>query len=281
MPVLVHLADEREAAKIRKNGIKIGKLRKGIFCMPVLQNFYVSHQWLRELKRRGAKTFVGVYFKMESKSMVYAGKYNSVHKHVSLGEAIKEIMSLADPLGYELVIDRKIEAKEIQKIKNLPQKLGWRYFPTSHTRGPSCACPVCIPLGSIKGKKLRERIEPPEIRLGYKEVVGKLRIEEDESEIEYLLSIIKNGTRRSDPTELVFLLDKRSDDINQSFASALGSFKHKNTRGLLMNLLDEIDELTKTLATFSLLKLYGHEIEKVLVKRNDEVINEAIKEWKE
>ena len=127
MPILVHLAAEKETGSIKKNGIKIGKHRQGIFCMPVLPNFYISHQWLRELKRRGARTLVGVYFKLDSKTLVFAGKYNQEHRHIELGEAIKEIMSLDDPLGYELIIDRKIEAKEVEKIRTLPQKLGWRY----------------------------------------------------------------------------------------------------------------------------------------------------------
>src|ERR1044072_6423694 len=134
MPVLVHLADEKESVRIKKNGIKIGKYRQGVFCMPVLQNFYVSHQWLRELKRRGVKTFVGIYFKMDSKQKVYAGKYNKEHPHITVGEAIKEIRGLDDPLGYELIIDRKITAKEIQKIKSLPQKIGWRYIPGSNNK---------------------------------------------------------------------------------------------------------------------------------------------------
>ena len=79
MPTLVHLASEREASSIKKNGIKIGKHRQGIYCMPILQNFYLSHQWLRELKRRGINTFVGVYFKLDSKTKVYAGRYNQDH----------------------------------------------------------------------------------------------------------------------------------------------------------------------------------------------------------
>jgi hypothetical protein len=168
MPVLVHLADEREATSIRKNGIKVAKDRPGIFCMPVLQNFYVSHQWLRELKRGGARTYIGVYFKFDSKDLVYAGKYNQEHRHISLGEAIKEIMSLEDPLGYEFIIDRKIEAKEVDKIRTLPQKLGWRYFPSSHSKRPTCACPVCISSGSIKGKRLRDKIDPPVKEIGWR-----------------------------------------------------------------------------------------------------------------
>jgi hypothetical protein len=60
MPILVHLADEREKASIKRNGIKIGKDRNGIFCMPVLPNFYISNQWLRELKGRQMELGVAI-----------------------------------------------------------------------------------------------------------------------------------------------------------------------------------------------------------------------------
>ncbi|MBX3164173.1 MAG: hypothetical protein KF900_06795 [Bacteroidetes bacterium] len=281
MPVLVHLADEREAASIRKNGIKIGKHRKGIFCMPVLQNFYVSHQWLRELKRSGARTYVGVYFKFNSKDLVYAGQYNQEHKHITLGEAIKEIMSLDDPLGYELIVDRKIEAKEIEKIKILPQKLGWRYYPSSHNKKPTCACPVCISSGSIKGKKLRDKIEPPVKEMGYGEAILKLKTAESEDEIDDLLMTIRRTKRRADPSDLLFLLDKKSNSVNQSVALALAMYRHKNTRAVLLQLLTSNDNDTKEFAAGSLLKLYGQEIENTLTQMNDWVINNAIKEWKE
>jgi hypothetical protein len=77
MPTLVHLADERASNKILIGGVKAGKNGKGIYCMPVLQNFFITHQWLRELKRSGAKTFIGVYFKLDSSEMVYAGNMES------------------------------------------------------------------------------------------------------------------------------------------------------------------------------------------------------------
>lgn len=281
MPVLVHLADEREATSIRKNGIKVGKDRQGIFCMPVLQNFYVSHQWLRELKRSGARTYIGVYFKFDSKDLVYAGKYNQEHRHISLGEAIKEIMSLDDPLGYELIVDRKIEAKEVDKIRILPQKLGWRYFPSSHNKKPTCVCPVCISSGSIKGKRLRDKIEPPIKEMGYDEAILKLKTAESEDEIDELLMTIKRTRRRADPADLLFLLDKKSNSINQSVALALGMYRHKNTRAILLKLLTSNDDDTKEFATDSLLKLYGQEIERTLIEMNDTIINKAIDEWKE
>ncbi len=280
MPTLVHLADERELASIKNSGIKIGKHRRGIYCMPVLQNFYVSHQWLRELKRGGAKTLIGVYFKISSRELVYAGKFNQEHKHISLGEAIKEIMRLEDPLGYELIMDRKIEPREITKIKSLPQKLGWRYFPNSHNKRPTCACPVCIRIGSIKGKRLRERIEPPVKAMGYNTIILKLQTSKKEDEIEELLQLIAEKRRRADPFKLIFLLDKNSNTINQAMAITLSVFRHKNAKHLLLRLLLSDDEETIELSTESLLKLYGKEMEISLLERKDPVITQKIYEWK-
>jgi len=104
MPILVHLADEKDSKKIISGGIKIGKYRRGIYCMPVLPDFYVPHQWLRELKSTGAKTLVGIYFRMDSEQLVFAAKYGTNHKYITLGKAIKEIITIEDPLGYELII---------------------------------------------------------------------------------------------------------------------------------------------------------------------------------
>lgn len=280
MPILVHIADERESSSIRKNGLKVGKHRPGIFCMPVLPNFYVSHQWLRELKRSGARTYVGVYFKLDSQYLVYAGKYNQEHRPITLGEAIKEIMSMNDPLGYELIVDRKIEAKEIEKIKFLPQKLGWRYFPSSHGRKPVCTCPCCIPLGSIKSKRLKDKIEPPAKKISYAEALSKLKASESEYEIDELLMAINRIKKRADPNDFLFLLEKNSTEIDQSLALSLSLFKHKNARPMLLTLLASKDKKTKAYAADSLLTLYGEEIENALMEMNDPEITQVLEEWK-
>lgn len=160
MPTLVHLADEKNSLKILKNGLKTGHYGGGVYCMPVLPNFYVSHQWLRELKRNGANAYVGVYFKIPSEELVYAGKYGQQHRLIPLGAAIKEIMALPDPLGYELIIDRKIFPNEISKIRHLPQILGWRYSPQSHNAKP-CNCDYCLK-GTIKGRNTLNRLNENE-----------------------------------------------------------------------------------------------------------------------
>ena len=76
MPLFVHLAPESRAALIRGNGI--GRLRRphgthpgGIFAVPVTRNFYVSHQWLRELRRRIRDPIVGVYFRIPDSEAVW------------------------------------------------------------------------------------------------------------------------------------------------------------------------------------------------------------------
>ena len=80
MPMFVHLAPESRVALIRRNGIS--RLRKpsgdhpgGIFAVPVTRNFYVSHQWLRELKRRGQGAIAGIYFRIYDDESVWCGHY--------------------------------------------------------------------------------------------------------------------------------------------------------------------------------------------------------------
>lgn len=278
MPVLVHLADERESVSIKKNGIKPGKFRSRIYCMPVLPQFYVSYQWLRELKRRGVRTYVGVHFKLDSKTMVYAGHYHQGHKYTSLGEAIKEIMEMEDPLGYEILVDRKIEAKEITKIKSLPQNIGWRYKPHSHGQKP-CGCKYCQE-GLIKSRKIMDRYTPPVKLPPWPVLLEKLKASQDEKEISDLLYQVRQKKRRTNPADLLFLLDLRSDDIDCDLAGALGVFNHKNTKAILLQLAKSRDPYTRDDAFCSLDRLYGNTFEKDIKNTGDKKLLKALAAWK-
>ena len=244
-----------------------------------MANFYLSHQWLRELKRGGVKTFVGVYFKMDSKTKVYAGRYNQDHRHIELGEAIKEIQTIDDPLGYELIIDRKIEAKEVDKIKSLPQNIGWRYKPRANGLKP-CGCNYCIK-STIKGNRIRQKYDPKEQSISYKYILEKLKTEIDISEIENLLCIVRGKKRKGDPTELLFLLNKNSISIDQELALTLKMFNHKATKTILLQLLDKDDNDTREFAADSLLELYGRDIEQTLEEYKDEAIQTSLKDWRD
>lgn len=58
MAMFVHLALESRLPQIRRAGLSklrpaFGSFPGGVFAVPVTPDFVGSHQWLRELKRRG------------------------------------------------------------------------------------------------------------------------------------------------------------------------------------------------------------------------------------
>jgi hypothetical protein len=108
VPLLVHITNEDETESVRRSGIKIGKYRDGVYAMPVLQNFIVSNQWLRELKRRvsGSRTLSAIHFRIPDTETVYMGHYSQEHVEVTAAEAAGAIMHAEDPLGMEIIIPR-------------------------------------------------------------------------------------------------------------------------------------------------------------------------------
>lgn len=169
MTMLVHLFDSRQAASVRRSGLKGAacalsvagnrvELDRGVFVMPVLPNFYASHQWLRELKRRGMRTISAAYVRMRSDALVYVGRYNGEHRRVPLGHAAGLVMRAEDPRGWEIVVPWGIGAGAVHAVREVPQVVGWRYFPRSHEEGPwTCLCDFCRrgTRGEIKATRLR------------------------------------------------------------------------------------------------------------------------------
>ena len=163
MTSFVHIADERDAASIRRTGLKLasGQIRPdrpwGVFALPVVANFLLSHQWVRELKRRGHRTAVGVYFKLDTAELVWAGLYNEPKKQMTAGQAAA-VLRAVQSFGFEVIVPHGIGARSITAVRQLPQKLGWRYFPNAHIRGIFCGCQYCVG-GQIRSRSIRERYE--------------------------------------------------------------------------------------------------------------------------
>ena len=126
--------------------------------MPVLKNFMVSHQWLRELKRNGGRTLCAVHFRIPDGETVLMGHYSKEQVKVTAARAAHAIMHAENPLGMQIIVPRGIAPKEIHAIRSVPQVVGWRYFPGAHARRP-CGCPYCQSPGTIKSRKLREAFE--------------------------------------------------------------------------------------------------------------------------
>jgi hypothetical protein len=166
MPIFVHLAPDSRLALIRRNGI--GRLRKGrgdrpggIFAVPITGNFYISHQWLRELKRRGQGAISGVYFRIADDEPVWVGHYGQSHRRMTAAEAAAEFMEAESREGWEVIIPRRIAAKEIHRIRSLPQVIGWRYFPGAKGKPPFCTCKYCT-RGEYGAARLRARLGSPD-----------------------------------------------------------------------------------------------------------------------
>lgn len=161
MPTFVHLALESQLKSIRRVGIsRLRRLHdgtRGAFAMPVVRDFYVSHQWLRELKRRGAGPIAGVYFRIADHELISIGRYNEDHQLMSAANAAALVADERDWEGVEVIIPRRISPKEIQKVRRLPQVIGWRYYPGSHGRKP-CGCEFCQ-RGLYGARKLRDDYE--------------------------------------------------------------------------------------------------------------------------
>ena len=166
MAHFVHLTSEKNTAAIRRSGIRAravrGGFRAGVFAMPVVPTFYVSHQWLRELKRGGQRTICGVYFRIPDEQRVYIGHFASPLREVSAAEAVGLVMGQSSSEGYEVVVPRRIEAAEVYRMRHLPQVVGWRFAPGVRETWRGCGCPVCVTPGDINSRKKREAWEAKE-----------------------------------------------------------------------------------------------------------------------
>jgi hypothetical protein len=188
MPVFVHLTSHRNVAAIRRGGIGLIKRRlrpRGVYALPVTPNFSISHQWLRELKRDGGGTIVGIYFRVPDGETVEVGHYDSLHCEMSAAEASallreaerrdpaaaraadekskavqrKRVLP-SSPEGFEVVIPRRIAPSEILKVKALPQVVGWRHRPGANGT-PPCVC-MCCERGRYGIRKLLRAVETQE-----------------------------------------------------------------------------------------------------------------------
>jgi hypothetical protein len=160
--MFVHLADEKDKSSISRAGIRLPRARKGlprgVYAMPVMRNYYISHQWLRELKRSGQRTLVAIHFRIPDDQIVLVGHYNADHLTVTAAQAVGIVMRAKSSEGYEVIVPRAIDPDEVHAIRNVRQVTGWRYFPGAHGKRP-CGCPVCQPRGAIRSQKLREKYE--------------------------------------------------------------------------------------------------------------------------
>jgi hypothetical protein len=162
MAMFVHITSERDGRRVAKGGLKAHythdpDIPVAVFAVPVIPNFTLSHQWVRELKRRGQRLMCGVYFRIPDEEQVFVGHYNQPHEWMSAAQAVAYLLKNPDTLGFEVLIPRAIPVREIQRVRTMPH-VGWRYFPNAHQHHP-CPCPMCLRRGEIKSKRIRKKYD--------------------------------------------------------------------------------------------------------------------------
>ncbi|MEV7603182.1 HEAT repeat domain-containing protein [Kitasatospora sp. NPDC089797] len=169
MAMFVHLTSTAAAPRIRRAGIRAdsrgqGGVR-GVYCFPVLPSYTLTHQWLRELARFGPKgSLAAVHLRLADAEQVLVGHYRDraedAQRWLTAAEAVARIAALPDPRGWEVVLPRAVTAREVHRIRAVPQVAGWRYLPNAHGTRP-CTCFGCRIRGEYGSRRLRERHPHP------------------------------------------------------------------------------------------------------------------------
>lgn len=119
----LHLAPASKERAIRRSGL-VGRraafadetgatrtLAKAVYAMPVVPDFWTSHQWTRELRRYGDERIVAVYFRVADDEPVYVGRYGQPHRLVAAAAAARWVMDHPD--GAEVMLARSVARREV------------------------------------------------------------------------------------------------------------------------------------------------------------------------
>jgi hypothetical protein len=118
MATFVHLTDIRNSQKIMRNGIRPTMTKatgKVVYCVPVVSNFQITFQWLRELKREGYRTASAIQFKIADTEHVLVGRYRQPKSEMTAAQDVAFFQGADDARGYEVIIARGIKPKEITR----------------------------------------------------------------------------------------------------------------------------------------------------------------------
>lgn len=133
MARFLHLANGRYAEHIRRTGLRPSPFRAGeraVFCVPVVPDFAKTFQWARELRHHPhSRTLVAVFFEVADQERVLIGRFGTRHAEMTAAEAHAAYRDAQGPAGQEVLIRRRIEAREIRKLAPAPRLAGWRHYP--------------------------------------------------------------------------------------------------------------------------------------------------------
>jgi len=157
MARFVHLADSRLGGAIRRSGLKLSRCSdsvRGVFCVPVVPDYSLTFQWARELRRWGHNSAMAIFFVISDSEPVLLGHYGSPKTEMTAARAHAFFRVAENPLGYEVVVPRRIIPREIKSMAPAPRITGWRFYPSAKGRRPLWPQP-----GGKNSAKLRRSLD--------------------------------------------------------------------------------------------------------------------------
>jgi len=153
----LHLAPAARERSIRRSGLAGARasfpdaagaalvLPRAVYAMPVVPDFWTSHQWTREMRRRNGERLVAVHFRLPDDELVHVGRYAQPHRLLPAAAAARWVMD--HPEGAEIVVPRKVTRREVVAVRQAPQLVGWVQSPDE--KDPfGCVCAVCLADGT-------------------------------------------------------------------------------------------------------------------------------------
>ncbi len=146
-------------------------------------------------------------------------------------ESTQLLLSTENKLGFQIVLPRKVTKKEILKIKNLPQTIGWRYFPEAHSK-PRCLCPACLPKGLAFNNKLKEN--------KYYSLISKFNQTQNEGEkisiLDSIDDLLSFGFKINDYEPLIRIFQSSSEEIKEQILKIFSRFQSDKLLKIVSNL---------------------------------------------
>ncbi|MFJ6019210.1 hypothetical protein ACIQFP_07690 [Nocardiopsis alba] len=125
MAMFVHLTPRANAARVEHAGVRptLGqKGTSGVFCFPTLPSYALTHHWSHELSRHhGPRGLIAIDVRLPDDEPVTVGHFADGNgpRAVTAAEAVRVIVALRDPLGWEVVVPRPILREEVQAIREI------------------------------------------------------------------------------------------------------------------------------------------------------------------
>lgn len=147
----IHLAPLREKRSIERAGVRGARvvlgshvLVRAVYCMPVMQDYSMTFQWLRELRRWHGLPMAAVQFRVSDDLLCWVGRYGREHQCLPASQVAAWIEK--QPWGAQMIIPEGIPATKIDKVREIPQLVGWTEVPEAE-RKTDCCCVACLPPG--------------------------------------------------------------------------------------------------------------------------------------